>query len=233
MRIAVLEDDPDQAALVTHWLEAEGHSCVVRERGDSFLRLVMHESFDLLLVDWMLPAGASGLEIMQRVRDGARDYVPVLMMTARHEEGDIVAALGAGADDYMVKPLRRAELLARVGALVRLARGGRGADQLPDTSPYTVDLNNNCISRDGAAISLTNREFELAVFLFRHIGQVLSRGHILEAIWGMPSAEVSTRTVDTHMSRLRRKLGLGDDSVWRLTAIYQHGYRLERTESQG
>lgn len=230
MRIAILEDDPDQAGLVQLWLERAGHHCIVRDQGDAFLRLALRESFDLLLMDWMLPGGASGLEIMQRVRSSGRDYVPVLMTTARHEEADIVAALSAGADDYMVKPLRRGELLARVEALIRLARGGRGADQLPDTTPFVIDLENRQIRRAGEAISLTHREFDLAVFLFARAGQVISRAHILESIWGMPNADVSTRTVDTHVSRLRRKLGLGDGGAWRLTAVYQHGYRLERTD---
>ncbi|MEO0973753.1 MAG: response regulator transcription factor [Pseudomonadota bacterium] len=228
MRIAVLEDDQDQAVIVQRWLEGAGHSCSVRDRGDTFLRMVLHESFDLLLMDWMMPSGASGLEIMQRVRESGRDYTPVLMTTARDEEADIVAALTAGADDYMVKPLRRSELLARVGALVRLARGGRADDELPDTSPYSIDLDGKRISLAGEAITLTHREFDLAVFLFVNAGRALSRGHILESIWGMPNADLNTRTVDTHMSRLRRKLTIGEENGWKLTAIYQHGYRLER-----
>ncbi|MEM9387368.1 MAG: response regulator transcription factor [Pseudomonadota bacterium] len=231
MRIAVLEDDQDQSAIVRHWLEGAGHSCSVRDRGETFLRMVLHESFDLLLMDWMLPGEASGLEIMQRVRESGRDYTPVLMTTARDEESDIVAALSAGADDYMIKPLRRSELLARVGALVRLARGGRSSHELPDTVPYEIDREGKRISLDGEQVTLTHREFDLAVFLFTNAGRALSRGHILESIWGMPNADLNTRTVDTHMSRLRRKLSIGEDNGWKLTAIYQHGYRLERLSS--
>jgi two-component system response regulator RegX3 len=193
MRIALLEDDPDQARLVSHWLESAGHTCHWEGRGDAFLRTALRESFDLLVMDWMLP-GASGVDIMQRIREGERDYTPVLMVTARLEEADIVAALRAGADDYMVKPLRRAEFLARVGALVRTARGGRVEQDLPDTAPYHIDLGHKRIVLNGEPITLTNREYELAVFLFRNAGRAMSRNHILEAIWGMPNMEMNTRT---------------------------------------
>jgi two-component system response regulator RegX3 len=229
VRVALLEDDPDQGRLVAHWLESAGHRCELHTRSDVFLRVALRESFDLLVLDWMLP-GLSGVDVMQRVRQSGKDYTPVLMVTARDEEADVVAALRAGADDYMVKPLRRAEFLARAGALVRTVRGGRPELELPDTSPYEIDLERKRISLRGEAVPLTNREYDLAVFMFRNAGRALSRAHLLEAIWGMPNMEMNTRTVDTHMSRLRRKLELGDSGEWRLMAIYQHGYRLERAE---
>ncbi len=228
MRIAILEDDPDQAALVRRWLEDDGHSCMHSPRSEAFLRTVLHESYDVLLIDWMLPGPSSGVEVMQRIRESGADYTPVLMMTARDEEEDIVTALGAGAHDYMVKPLRRNELLARLAALVRTARGGRAQRELPDTSPWVIDVEHKCITLGDAPISLTNREFDLAVFLFANTGRALSRGHILESIWGLPNADMNTRTVDTHVSRLRRKLQIGAETGWQLSAIYQHGYRLER-----
>jgi DNA-binding response OmpR family regulator len=227
MRIAVLEDDPEQAGLLATWLEAAGHHCSAHQTSESFLKTVLRESFDLLIVDWMVPR-MSGIEVMRRFRESSRDYTPVLVVTARDAEEDVVHALEAGADDYMSKPLRRAELLARVTALARRARSGAGEDQLLDSAPFVFDLGSHSVTLFGEPIDLTEREFELALFMFRNAGRVVSRGHILEILWGVHQSEVQTRTVDTHISRLRKKLHLGGDSGWQLTAVYQHGYRLAR-----
>jgi DNA-binding response OmpR family regulator len=116
--------------------------------------------------------------------------------------------------------------LARINALGRRGTTGCGIDELPDTAPFEFDLERKLLQRDGVDISLTHREFELACFMFRQAGRVVARGHILESTWGMHDGDVSARTVDTHMSRLRKKLDL-DDAGWTLTAVYQHGYRLE------
>jgi len=214
----------EQARLLEHWLNGTGHTLTHRARGKDFVRIVLRESFDLLILDWEVP-DLSGIEVLQRIREAQRDYTPVLFVTVRDEEAAVVKALTSGADDYMAKPLRRLELLARINALGRRSTG-RSPEAMPDTSPFAFDLARQTLERDGEAISLTHREFELACFMFRHSGRVLSRGHILETIWGMHDGDVSTRTVDTHMSRLRKKLSL-DDSGWTLTAVYQHGYRLE------
>ena len=226
MRIAVLEDDPEQAKLLSTWLESAGHHCSAHQTSETFLKTVLRESFDLLIVDWMVPR-MSGIEVMRRFRESARDYTPVLVVTARDAEDDVVHALEAGADDYMSKPLRRAEMLARVAALARRARSGASEEQL-DSAPFVFDLGSHSVTLFGQAIDLTEREFELALFMFRNAGRVVSRGHILEILWGVHQSEVQTRTVDTHISRLRKKLHLGSDSGWQLTAVYQHGYRLAR-----
>lgn len=227
MRIALLEDDPEQSALIVEWLRAANHHCVAHDTSEAFLKTVLRESFDLLVIDWIVPR-MSGLEVLRRYRTSAREYTPVLLVTARDAEEDVVHALEAGADDYMSKPLRRAELLARVGALQRRARAGASAEALPDTTPFSFDVEKRGLTLDGQPIDLTEREFELALFMFRNAGRVVSRGHILEILWGMQQADVQTRTVDTHMSRLRKKLGLNGSSGWQLTAVYQHGYRLAR-----
>lgn len=231
MRIAILEDDREQAGLIATWLEMAGHHCAADHTSEAFLKTVLRESFDLLMIDWMVPR-MSGIEVMKRYRESARDYTPVLFVTARDAEEDVVLALQAGADDYMSKPLRRNELLARVTALARRARSGAGEQQLPDSLPFTFDLETHSLALDGRPIDLTEREFELALFMFRNAGRVLSRGHILEMLWGVQQPDVQTRTVDTHISRLRKKLHLGGDSGWLLTAVYQHGYRLARAPAQ-
>lgn len=227
MRIALLEDDVEQAGIIVSWLTNAGHICRHFEASRDFLRVVLRDSYDLLILDWMVPQ-MSGIEVLDKVRQSGKNFTPVLFITARDEESDVVEALEKGADDYMAKPVRQRELVARVAALGRRSMGGKGADEVPDSAPWSIDMNAKKISLHGNVIELTHREFDLAMFMFRHQGRVVSRGHILESIWGMHGAELNTRTVDTHISRLRKKLGITPETGWNLTAIYQHGYRLER-----
>lgn len=231
MRIALLEDDQDQAELMVKWLSDAGHGCSHFNNGRDFLRNALRESYDLLVLDWMLPQ-MSGLEVLQKIRQGGKNFTPVIFITARDDETDVVRALEAGADDYMAKPIRYKELVARVAALARRASGGREPDEMPACEPYSFDLKRKTVGLAGEEIELTHREFDLAMFMFRNNGRIVSRSHILESIWGMHGADLNTRTVDTHISRLRKKLQLTEANGWQLSAIYQHGYRLERmTES--
>lgn len=226
MRIALLEDDIDQAELICAWLKQADHNVRHFSNSRDFLRGVLRDSYELLVLDWMLPR-MDGLEVMQRVRESLRNYTPILFVTAREDEDGVVKALESGADDYMAKPLAQREFLARITALGRRA-GGYANDQVLDVAPYTVDMERKSISFNGETVELTHREFDLAVFMFRHVGSVISRAHILESIWGMHGADLNTRTVDTHISRLRKKLHIKEANGWQLSAIYQHGYRLER-----
>ena len=226
MRIALLEDDRDQIVLLRGWLEGAGHSLHAFERGGDFLREVTRESFDVFLLDWMIP-DKSGTEVLAWVRANLKERVPVLFVTARDAEEDIVSVLQAGADDYMVKPLRKAELLARITAVARRARPADSGSSVTDYGEYRVDSERRSITRNGKEIELTQKDFDLAVFLFQNLGRLLSRGHIFEAVWGQ-STEINTRTIDTHVSRLRSRLGFAPENGWRLGAVYQHGYRLER-----
>jgi DNA-binding response OmpR family regulator len=226
MRIAIVEDDASQADLVRIWLVGAGHTCHTFGRGREFMRVMTRDSFDLLVLDWELP-DVNGDAILTWVRANVREAVPVLFTTARDAEADIVTALKAGADDYLVKPLRKQELLARVEALGRRARPKpRAAEQLR-VGEFEVDVDRRIVTRNGAEVDLTQKDFDLAVFLFRNVGNLVSRGHILESVWGRTS-DLNTRTVDTHVSRLRSKLGLVPENGWKLTAVYQHGYRLEQ-----
>lgn len=227
MRIALLEDDPDQSELISLWLEDAEHSVVARATGADFLSVVRRESFDLYLIDWLLP-GVSGIDVLVKLRGELQDYTPTLVATVKDEERNIVRALEAGADDYLVKPIRRRELVARVNAVCRRAAGGRPAGATHHASPYEFDLERKAVSLNGEQIALSDREFDLALFFFRNAGRAVSRAHILEAVWDIDSADVTTRTVDTHISRLRKKLELGSANGWKLSAIYQHGYRLEQ-----
>ena len=227
MRIALLEDEQDQADLVSAWLNAAGHSCHVYMLGKDLVREAQRETFDLFLLDWEVP-GMSGAEVLVWIRANIAEPVPVLFVTARAREEDIVHALSNGADDYMVKPLGKLELLARVDALARRARAsGQQAEDVLEYGRLSVDCRKRQAKLDGEEVAMTQKDFELTVFLLRNMGRLLSRGHILEAVWGQ-SAEINTRTVDTHVSRIRGKLKLTAENGWRLSAVYQHGYRLER-----
>ncbi len=226
--VGALEDDPDQAGLLQLWLEKAGYETLLFANATEFRRRLGSESIDLLLLDWMLPA-TSGLEVLEWVRGGANPGLPVIFLTARSSQADIVRGLEAGADDYVVKPPKPAELLARVAAVLR--RRGTHEDAQSsqiDVSPYRVDLNRRRVSINEQEVELTQREFDLAAYLFRRHGRIISREALLEQVWNL-SPGVTTRTVDTHISRLRKKLALSGEYGWRLTAVYQHGYRLEQS----
>ena len=227
MRIALLEDDKDQAELTMLWLDNAGHACAHFDNGTAFLKNLKNDSYDLLILDWELP-DTNGLAVLKEVRR-IRDWqTPVLFATQRGQEQNIVAALESGADDYLVKPIRREEFLARVNAVVRRASGAfSDGGGILRFEPYEIDLNNHVVKMNGENVKLSNKEYELIVFLFLNIGHVVSRNHLLESVWGI-SSDVNTRTIDTHMSRVRSKLSLNPENGWRLTSIYQHGYRLER-----
>lgn len=227
MRIAILEDDKDQSEMLVSWLEEKEHSCYVYDNGSEFLQSFVKESFDLIILDWMVPS-MSGLEVMQHIRTTTDVLVPILFVTSKDSESDVVQALEAGADDYMVKPVKQHELVARLNALLRRSGLQDSEDQSTlDFKPYVVDTNKRSISLDGQAVTMTQKEYDLMLFLFRNSGRVISRGHLLQVVWGT-SPNINTRTVDTHVSRLRNKLKISpDETGWELTSIYQHGYRLE------
>jgi len=144
-------------------------------------------------------------------------------------EESIVKALQAGADDYMTKPVRQGELLARISSVIRRSNTNiQKDDAIQDFSPYKLDLKNlKVLLNEEDVGELTSKEFSLIRFLFNNTGRALSRDHILENVWGT-STVLNTRKIDTHISRIRNKLSLGEDNGWRLCAIYQYGYRLEQ-----
>lgn len=223
LRIALLEDDPDQAERVSGWIEDKGYQCGVFNTAEEFQRAFRKTSYDVVILDWTLRGGSSGMEVLHWIRKTLTSDIPIIFVTARQAEEDIVMALQAGADDYLAKPVRQHELLARLHALARRAQPEA---ELLVCPPYTFDTARRQVLVDGEPVRLTEKEYELAVFLFRNRGRVLSRQHLLTSVWGT-SAELNTRTVDTHASRLRKKLKLLASERWKLTSIYQHGYRLE------
>jgi len=229
LRIALLEDDPLQSAKVSGWIEDRGFMCAAFSAAEEFQRAFRKSSYDVLILDWMLTTGSSGLEVLNWVRKTITSDIPIIFVTSRVAEEDIVTALQAGADDYLSKPVRQHELLARLYALARRAQPESEVLECP---PYVFNTSNREVLLNDQPIKLTEKEYELALFLFRNRGRVLSRQHLLTSVWGT-SAELNTRTVDTHASRLRKKLNLLATERWKLTSIYQHGYRLEEHTGPG
>lgn len=229
MRIALVEDDPAQSELLASWVEDAGHSAKCFASGGPFQRALRQDTFDLIILDWDLP-DTTGIELLSGVRDFCGWSIPVLFITVRDREEDVVRALEAGADDYLSKPVSKPVLLARLVALGRRVNAP-DASQIFEAPPYALNMESNTVTRAGEVVVLTDKEFQLATYLFRNAGRLLSRAHLLAEVWGVRS-DLSTRTVDTHVSKLRRKLGLSPEVGWRLRAIYQHGYRLERLSVQ-
>jgi DNA-binding response OmpR family regulator len=227
MRIAILEDDPDQLALLQRWLVQDGHNVHGYTSGREAMTRASRESFDLFVLDWQVP-DVSGTDVLKWIRANVSRSVPVLFVTVRDSEQDIVFALENGADDYMIKPARQQELLARVHALLRRAYPQKEQRHLV-FPPYDIDTQRGEITRDGVKIELTPKEYELAVVLFRNIGRLLSRGHLQESVWGR-TGDLNTRTVDTNVSQVRKKLDLRQETGYRVVPIYNYGYRLEQIQ---
>jgi DNA-binding response OmpR family regulator len=230
VRIAILEDDPDQLALLKRWISDDGHDVHGWLSGREAMKQAGRESFDLFMLDWQVP-DVSGAEVLKWLRANVSKTVPVLFVTVRDSEQDIVFALENGADDYMVKPVRRQELIARVRALLRRAYPVEEQKQL-SFPPFEIDIQRSEVRKNGTKIDLTPKEFELTVTLFRNMGRLLSRGHLQETVWGR-SADLATRTVDTHVSQVRKKLDLKPESGYRVVPVYNYGYRLEKISPAG
>ena len=229
MRIAILEDDPDQLALLSRWLVNAGHQVHGYLLGNVVLRNAARESFDLFMLDWEVP-DISGVDVLRWIRSNLSMTVPILFVTVRDTEEDIVHALNAGADDYMIKPVRQSETLARLGALLRRAYPQKETTQLL-FPPYEFDTQAGTARLDGATVDLTHKEYDLAVLLFRNMDRLMSRGHLQETVWGR-GVELATRSVDTHVSQVRKKLSLRGEHGFRITAVYNYGYRLKRVPDQ-
>jgi DNA-binding response OmpR family regulator len=227
MRIAYLEDDAEGVATVSAWLCEAGHE-VTRFAGSlEYARAVASERYDACLFG-RSAGDLSGIEVMARLRIKLRQAMPpVLFVTGGADEQEVVEALNAGADDYLAQPFSQAILLARLQAVLRRAAASDGLPQVQDFGRLVVDHGNRRISLEGRAVAMTERETDLALHFFQNIGRLLTREHLIKVVWAL-SANVDTRTVDVHVSALRRKIGITPEFGWRLVSVYGHGYRLEK-----
>jgi DNA-binding response OmpR family regulator len=225
MRIGILEDDPALAAQLAQTLSSPGNSCFIFHSGQKLINLMTHETLDVLLLDWNVP-DVSGLAVIHWVKNHLPKAPPILMLTSRTMEEDIVEALQAGADDYVIKPIQPAVLRARIEAVCRRAYPGALEAESERFGEYEFDARDKSVTVKGTQIAMTTKEFALALMLFRNLHRTLSRTYILEALWGF-SPDAQTRTLDAHISKVRTKLGLRSQSGYRLVPVYAYGYRLE------
>ncbi|KXU82547.1 two-component system response regulator [Paraburkholderia monticola] len=233
MKILSLEDDHAQSEVIRAVLAAEGHEVQTVREGSEAIRYLENATADLLVLDWQV-SDISGLEVLGWVRERIGRKLPVLFLTNRTREDETITALNAGADDYMIKPVRRRELVARVNALLRRAYPPvHRHETLMTVGRYTIDFHARTVSFDDQVMGLTTKEFDVTAVLFRNLGRVMPRDMLVKMIWGRDLDKVS-RSLDTHIYRLRNKLRLKPENGLRLRAIYMHGYRLERvTEESG
>jgi two-component system, OmpR family, copper resistance phosphate regulon response regulator CusR len=217
-RILIAEDERPISAFLERGLTANGFTIEIAERGDDALELARSDRFDLVILDLGLP-GMDGFEVLRELRR-MNERVPVVILTARENVRDTVAGLEGGADDYITKPFRFQELLARVR--LRL-RGERSAEATTiRVGDLKLDLRTKQVVVDGEEIDLSAREFAMAETFFRHPGQVLSREQLLDLVWGY-AFDPQSNVVDVYVGYLRKKLGKG-----RITSVRGMGYRLEK-----
>jgi two-component system, OmpR family, alkaline phosphatase synthesis response regulator PhoP len=223
-RILVVEDDPDIAELLIHFLKNAGHTTHRLSSGAEVMPHLRSAPADLVVLDVMLP-GLDGMAVCDAMRrDTATSHLPIIMLTARGDEADRVAGLERGADDYVTKPFSPKELVARVAARLRRppAPAADSPEALLQYGPITIDATRHTVTLSGAEVRLTAKEFLLLQYLVSHRGRVLSRDVLLTDVWGYQYTG-GTRTVDVHIRRLREKLPVLNDGI---ETVKQFGYKL-------
>jgi|SRR6478609_2903884 DNA-binding response OmpR family regulator len=233
-RILVVEDEPDLNDLVTLLLRQEGHEVFQAVDGEQGLNAVEAVQPDLIILDWMLPK-LDGLVVCRRIRE--HHITPIIMLTAKGEEADMILGLEVGADDYVTKPFRNRELLARVRSILRRQDLNREAvsvqasiDELPEevgdltAGPIRINADQRAAYLHDDEIELTPKEFDLLILFVQNPGRAFSRDYLLERVWG-DDVFVTDRTVDTHVQRLRKKLGDESDMI---RTVWGVGYKLQR-----
>lgn len=226
MYFAVVEDSRIQAEVLKALLKSEGHQVKVFAEGQACIDAMQAQTFDFFVIDWTLP-DMGGDDVLKYIREHCGWDVPVIFCTARVSEESAVDILRLGADDYLPKPIRYMEFMARVEALLRRRRPATPVALC--FGSLELDLAGRRIKLSGVEVDLTQREFDLAAVFFRSIGRVMSREELLSLVWAQETG-VDSRTVDTHASRLRKKLGLGGESGLMLSSVYGQGYRLDTVQ---
>jgi two-component system response regulator MtrA len=224
-RILIVEDDPAIAAFVQTALEREGFETEMVQRGDTALARVEVISPDLILLDLMLP-GLDGLQVCQALRRRSQ-YIPIIMLTAKDDDVDKIVGLEMGADDYITKPFKIRELLARIRALLRLVQHSAGSDSRSlRYGSLEINLEGRTVRRDGQPVSLSPKEFDLLALLASKPRRVFGRETLLERVWGYDYVG-ETRTVDVHIQRLRQKIEADPHEPRFLLTVRSIGYKFE------
>ncbi|MGD9020607.1 MAG: response regulator transcription factor [Lysobacterales bacterium] len=224
-RILVVEDDEAMAVALQDGFGYEGHEVTRAADGREGLRLAREGSPDIMILDVMLPK-MTGLEVCRTLR-GEGSQLPIIMLTARGQEIDKVLGLKLGADDYVTKPFSFMELMARVEAVLRRARPGcpDDASESHQIGSITIDIARHEACKDGESLDLTPREFRMLGFFIEHRGEVVTREDLLDAVWGYDTIPF-TRTVDTHIAKLRKKIEDDPSDPRHLITVHRLGYKL-------
>ncbi|SAL12676.1 two component system response regulator [Caballeronia turbans] len=230
MRVAVLQTDPSYRNLISDVVKRLGHTCVTFGDGLVLSKALSRSTVDLLILDWN-STGLCGLDLLKSVRSSFGERVPVMFATPDGAEHNVVCALTAGADDYIVYPIRPGEFGARVEALLRRAYPATSTACL-EVGPYRFDARQQIVTVRGKPVQLSGTQFRLAQLFFSNIGRVLSRDHIFAMVWGREFRE-TTRTIDSHVSRLRLALEIEPVNNFRLQPVYKSGYRLLHLYDEG
>jgi DNA-binding response OmpR family regulator len=221
--VLVVDDEPTIAEVVARYLERAGYRTRVAGDGVQALDLVAERRPDLVVLDLMLP-GIDGLEVMRRLREQDRERIALILLTAKGEESDRVIGLRLGADDYVVKPFSPAELVARVDAVLRRVETTPAHEPPLELSDMTIDPASRRVVVSGQEVQLTQREYDLLLFLARHPGQVFSRNQLMDAIWQY-SFYTDTSTVTVHIRRLRSKIEVDPAQPRHIETVWGVGYR--------
>jgi len=221
--VLVVDDEPTIAEVVSRYLERAGYRTRVAPDGARALELVADQRPDLVVLDLMLP-GIDGLEVMRRLRESERERIALILLTAKGDESDRVIGLRLGADDYVVKPFSPAELVARVDAVLRRMDTTPGQEEPIELSDLTIEPASRRVFVRGEEVQLTQREFDVLLFLARHPGQVFSRNQLMDAIWQY-SFYTDTSTVTVHIRRLRSKVESDPALPRHIETVWGVGYR--------
>ncbi len=221
-RLLLVEDEPSLALLLSDRLEREGYSVMSVDNGMAAISSALRLPLDVIVLDVMIP-GRNGFEVCRELRSQGLN-VPILMLTARGEIRDRVEGLKTGADDYLTKPFDTSELLARIEALLRRARGAPATSAVYQFSSVQVNTRRREVSRDGELVTLSAKEYQLLCYLLERPGVVVSRDELLEQVWGYRAA-TNTRTVDVHLGQLRSKLEEDPKQPRHLLTVHGSGYK--------
>ncbi len=229
-RILVVDDEPEIVALVAYHLGKAGYRLATASTGQDALDAARRERYSLIVLDLMLP-GMSGFDVLEVLRDdNATRDVSVLMLTARRDEPDRIRGLSLGADDYLTKPFSPAELVLRVGAILRRAGNiPAAASERVIIGPLSIDRGAMSVLVEDHPVELTSTEYKLLLTLAERRGRVQGRAHLLETVWEA-APDIQTRTVDMHIQRLRTKLGVAGDLI---ETVRGFGYRLRAATARG
>ena len=224
-KLLIADDNEDILEILTTFAEAEGYNVTTAKDGEEALAKFFAENFDMVLLDVMMPK-SDGFEVCKKIRETSN--IPIILITAKGDDYDRIMGLDTGADDYVVKPFSPKEVMARIRAVLRRLDRVKDAsgNKIVRFDNLTIDTTDGKVTLGGEDIALTRKEFDLLLLLTENKGRSFSREHLLESLWGL-EYEGETRTVDTHIKRLRAKLDKVPHPKWKIKTVWGVGYSFE------